>query len=478
MMNVVLLTIFWLLCIGEGYGKAPDWKVELFQQIEESGEDLGGYLCFYLKARSTFRPGSKKADRQAQLNKFLFECMGMTMDPSMSRDIAPANKTSIVKGKGIVTTLNLDWLRKSNYSSISNGKARSSSQKKTSSYKQRLADEKLQRQQKHIIMYTHNGFGNQLYQISFGYLIAQSMGRAFHVADTMPKQFYNPRHKSRLDPNSQEGYDAGKAIAAFDRVDEEWVERICQGSNITFSDRKSDKTSHGAHELIVDVAGWKSKFIKQTPVPKCLFMIGYWLNPQWFIPFLPELKQFMRTALARLPSFRKELDPQSIVVHLRCAEPHYRMLPLVYYEHILNSTTYSDIWIASNPGCKDKKAYKYLTSLGGRPYVVDSSTKREYSVFSSYRLAFLSDLALLASAYRLILCPSTFSDWGGLLSHATEIHAPYFVKPNGGTVSRNWAPLWPLPNYIYHDPYGGYFNGRFNYETNDVTFEMNPIVVA
>ena len=185
----------------------------------------------------------------------------------------------------------------------------------------------------HIIMYTHNGFGNQLYQIAFGYLVSSSLNRYLHVADEMPTFIYNPHHPDRLDPNSFQAYEAAREVLQISRVNESWVTHECRGSNLTYSERRADKKSANSRKvMLVDNPGW-IHILRSNP--KCIMLLGYWLNPQWFLPFLPEVKQTFRQALSKLESYVDELDPSDVVIHIRCAESHYLMMPEEYYHVIL-----------------------------------------------------------------------------------------------------------------------------------------------
>jgi len=383
--------------------------------IHKSGEDLGGFLCFYLQAKLSHQKKQPIVDRARQLKDIIRDC-------------------------------NTTW--------------------RTANPIERGIDV-----DKHVILYTHNGFGNQLYQTAFAYMLSQSLGRQLHIADETPQYLYNKLSNGHQDPNSYEGNQAGKHFSSFHRVMEDWTTLNCQGSNITFTDRKSDKRSWSAYRKIVDVAGWRQffepvhgdKFAKnpknQAHTPKCLFMIGYWLNSQWFNPFLPQLRLLFKEKFTKLP--RYNLDKNSFVIHLRCAEPHYMTPPKSYYDAILNRTTYSDIWLAASPSCKTKgkRVYRYLIDhYKAKLYPLDSSVEQTFQG----PVSFMKDFALLASAHRLILCPSTFSDWGALLSNAREIHTIHLREPKGYTVSRNWSPLWADERYIYHDPYTGYFYGHYS----------------
>ena len=286
----------------------------------------------------------------------------------------------------------------------------------------------------------------------------------------MPQFAYNPVHKNNLDPNSMSGYVAERLVLNISRVDQIWIDSTCMKSNVTFSERKSDKKSQFSRaNMLLNNEGWL-KILKQKPT--CIMLIGYWLNPQWISPFLPEIKKYFSKALARLP--RYNLSDKDIVVHIRCAEPHYVFLPRSYYDNILRNITYNRIFLAASSTCRKKENVRDLISsynfssfpeLEANHYFKNLPIQRESE--------FLKDFSLLVSAKRLILSSSTFSDWGGLLSQAFEIHSPFFSKP-GGTVSQNWSPVWQSDTrYIYHDPYSLKFFGKFDKISNSILFMKN-----
>ena len=298
------------------------------------------------------------------------------------------------------------------------------------------------------------------------------MNRNFHISDSLPAMFINPLSKV-LDPNTYEGSLATKRVLDFDRINEKWVNETCGKSSVIFSDRKADKKSKNAYKMIVDVAGW-NKFMSKRP--KCLIIIGYFLNTQWYNPFLPQIKSTLRSFSERLPHL--QLHPQSLVIHMRCAEPHYMSLPKEYYEIILNSTTWSDLYIAASPSCKRRKTYKHVRQVyGARHYQPTEKDKKQAGEVWEGYTAFLLDFSLLISAPRLVLCPSTFSDWAGIMSQASIIHTIHYIKKVGYTVSRNWAPLWSADDrYVYHDPYAKRWFGSFDSKSRTVIFKNSTAI--
>ena len=370
----IWLAMVMVVCMNidaTGAAGRAGWREKLFERLEQSGEDKGGFLCYFLKSKLSYGRGSTKAFRDKQLIDIRKEC-------------------------------GTRWIPEPVRSSLS-----SSSSSGT----------------KHVVLYTHNGFGNQLYQIAFGYMMAQSLGRVFHVGESLPGYLYNPLNKNSLDPNTWEGTQAGKALLNFDRVDENWMTGTCGTSNITMSDRRSDKNWWGGgFRKIVDVVGWLQFFdapddseggpdatspasgmrTAVVETPTCLVMIGYWLNTQWFDPFLQPLTSMMKTAMPTLPRFK--LDPQAIVVHMRCGEPHYMTPPKVYYDVILSNTTYSDLWIAAAPRCTSRKTYRYLVhAKGAKPFPTPTQHAGLFEGELAYLSGIVAGLCAMYSVHTLCL---------------------------------------------------------------------------
>jgi hypothetical protein len=126
---------FWFFCLCVT-AKNTAWKDELLSLVAATNSS---YLCYYFRSKLSHQKKQSREDRAVQLNSILRECElhNVTLsNPSVSKLATPHQKS-----------------------------------------------------EGHIVMYTHNGFGNQLYQLAFGYLVAASMRRELHIADTMPGQF-------------------------------------------------------------------------------------------------------------------------------------------------------------------------------------------------------------------------------------------------------------------------------------------------
>ena len=70
---------------------------------------------------------------------------------------------------------------------------------------------------------------------------------------------------------------------------------------------------------------------------------------------------------------------------------------------------------------------------------------------------------LILFSFQLILPASSWAQWAGLLSNATEIHVNYLP----------YHPIMPnMPQYIYHDEKKKSFFGRYHEIKKDVVFEL------
>ena len=348
--TILLILLLVVLSTGSGGGTDKQtWKAELLENVAKTNSN---YLCFYIRSKLSYQKKISNEARNMQLNMILNDC-------------------------GLTNVSISDPLKQT-----------------LSSLSQR--SQKLEENKSHVLIYTHNGFGNQLYQIAFGYLLGTSMHREFHVIDKMPVFMYNPHHPDKLDPNSWSAYLAGREILGISRVNQTWITSNCRGSNITYSERRADKKSKTSQRMmLMDIPGW-NHILKVSP--RCIILLGYWMNPQWFTAFLPEVKSMFKNAMKKLE--RYDIDRNDIVVHMRCAVSHYVMLPMNYYDNILQNISTGRIWLAASPSCREYAEVRTLVSKYGMLSYPHPEVKGR-----SKHTSFLSDFALLLSAYRLVYFP-------------------------------------------------------------------------
>ena len=55
-------------------GVLGGWREDLYGAMKETGEDRGGYLCFYFKAKLSFNKGASRQAREKQLAGIRKEC--------------------------------------------------------------------------------------------------------------------------------------------------------------------------------------------------------------------------------------------------------------------------------------------------------------------------------------------------------------------------------------------------------------------
>ena len=127
-----------------------------------------------------------------------------------------------------------------------------------------------------VLSYGHNGFGNQLFQHSVGYLTARALGAAFYV-DTIDLK-YAPG--TELPPNTVMG------AAIMDRLlgDEFKLyllnashphRRLCDGEEMFFGERPRDNKLWNGNEAYRAKQAVYFHHLMSGSEPRCLKLIGY-----------------------------------------------------------------------------------------------------------------------------------------------------------------------------------------------------------
>jgi len=69
--------VYFILILGlflAPKGVLGGWREDLYGSLKETGEDRGGYLCFYFKAKLSFVKGMSHIAREKQLAGIRKEC--------------------------------------------------------------------------------------------------------------------------------------------------------------------------------------------------------------------------------------------------------------------------------------------------------------------------------------------------------------------------------------------------------------------
>jgi hypothetical protein len=197
--------------------------------------------------------------------------------------------------------------------------------------------------ERYVVSYAHNGFGNQLWQHTIAFMIAESLKAKLYIAiipDTLspdgvtpPNTFTGMAAMERLLP-SQFLYQTLPANSS--------IRQICDQENFFLADRPRDwrngTYSSGFKSNLVDI-------IKDTK-PRCIKMLGYFQN----LPLCADdAKQLWTPRM--FTNFTVKPGPNDISIYLRCVPRHYFFNDRNYYETILNHTTFDRVWLFQAPEC-------------------------------------------------------------------------------------------------------------------------------
>lgn len=200
--------------------------------------------------------------------------------------------------------------------------------------------------QRVVLSYAHNGFGNQLWEHTVAFMIAESLNAQLYIAvipDSLSPGGYIP-------PNSWTGYNALEQILPADFIYEGLAENssiraLCDNETFVLSDRMHEwkNRNYTAHfkQSVYDMV--------TDPKPRCLKMIGYFQT----LPLCAEDAQrlWRDRLVANMTQFPSEND---ISIYLRCIPRHYHFNTKEYYEAVLNHTTFDKVWLFTAPECPTK----------------------------------------------------------------------------------------------------------------------------
>lgn len=324
--------------------------------------------------------------------------------------------------------------------------------------------------ERYVLSYAHNGFGNQLWQHTIAFMIAESLQARFFiqaVPDILCPDGVSP-------PNTWKGMGAMQKLLPevflYDALPRDSpIRQLCDGESFFLADRPRDwrngsytgSFKSNIHSLVTDKS------------PRCIKLLGYF---QGYPLCREDTKQLWTPRL--IANFTMTPGPNDISIYLRCVPRHYFFNDRHFYETILNNTRFDKVWLFQAPECPTK-----LDKDPSRDGQVASVVRLLVERFNATRwpmyqgeddsMHLLHDLAGLVQSKKLIIPVSSWAYWAGLLSNATEIHV-------------NGPPYHPMMagmmQYIYHDQKKRLFFGRFNNKTNDIDFEMNhpetPVAVV
>ena len=199
---------------------------------------------------------------------------------------------------------------------------------------------------RHVVSYGHNGFGNQLWQHTAAFMVAESLEARLYIAPapdalspdgaTAPNSFFGQSAIERLLP-PQFLYSTLPANSS--------IRQICDAEEFILADRPKD-WRNGTYttqfkQNLIDLMTDKK--------PRCVKMLGYFQN----LPLCSDdAKQLWTPKM--FSNYTNKPGPNDISIYLRCIPRHYFFNDMNYYAMILNNTVYDRIWLFEAPECGDK----------------------------------------------------------------------------------------------------------------------------
>lgn len=315
-----------------------------------------------------------------------------------------------------------------------------------------------------VLSYSHNGFGNQLWEHNFAFMLAQSLNATLLV-DVLAEEH---RPDGMMPQNTWQGYDTMKRLLPpellFENLPKDsYTRKLCDEEKFVLADRPRDwrnreySTSFKSKlsDLIVD------------PKPRCLKVMGYFQN----LPLCySDAKALWTPPL--FANFTQGPGDEDVSIYLRCVPRHYHFNNVEWYTNILEGMKpFKKVWLFQAPECPNNLGND--PARDGPVAAVMRLLKEKYNATkwpsapdgSDGVTYLLSDLAGLARSKRLILPVSSWAYWGGVLSKATEIHVN--APPHHPLMEYNGAL------YVYHDEKARTYFGRFNLTEYDLVYSKN-----
>jgi hypothetical protein len=295
------------------------------------------------------------------------------------------------------------------------------------------------RKKRVVVSYGHNGFGNQIWQHTFAFMVAESLGAKLLIG-AIP-DYLSPDGVSP--PNTWAGIQTMDRLLPssflYDTYPKSSYERqLCDSESFFIADRPRD-WRNGTYTGLFKQSLYD---ILDDPKPRCLKFVGYFQN----YPLCRD--DVVRMWTTRMfQNFTVKPGPNDLSIYLRCLPRHYHFNDKLFYEVILNRTSYENIWLFQAPECPTK-----LNPNPNRDGLVSGVIRLLTTKYHAKRWPIppnmtddsellLHDLAGLSQSKKLILPVSSWAFWAGYLSNASEIHI---------NAPPHHQVMYGLSQYYYH----------------------------
>ncbi len=194
-----------------------------------------------------------------------------------------------------------------------------------------------------ILSYSHNGFGNQLWEHTIAFAIAESMRAKLYIA-LLPESLFID---GAMPPNTYAGMSAMERLLPdefeYEHLQPHAPERqICDKEDFYISDRPRDWRNANYS------ASFKSNLydLLSDDKPRCIRMVGYFQN----YPLCPSDTRRLWTP-RMFQNYTFKPGNNDISIYLRCLPRHYHFNDVTYYETILSRSKFSKVWLFQAPEC-------------------------------------------------------------------------------------------------------------------------------
>ena len=199
------------------------------------------------------------------------------------------------------------------------------------------------KKERYVVSYGHNGFGNQLWEHSTAFMIAEALKARLLIAvipdELSPNGF--------IPPNTWQGMQAMERLLPKEFLyeqlpDDSPIRNLCDKEDFFVADRPvdfrnknyTDNFKKNIYNLITDEQ------------PRCIKLVGYFQN-------LPLCREGMRKLWTErlFANITERPGENDISIYLRCVPRHYHFNGKHFYENILNNTDFENVWLFQAPEC-------------------------------------------------------------------------------------------------------------------------------
>lgn len=245
--------------------------------------------------------------------------------------------------------------------------------------------------ERYVLSYGHNGFGNQLWQHTAAFMIAESLKAKLFIAQI----------PDALSPGGVSPPNTFTGMAAMERLlpkqfhyqhlpMDSPIRNVCDKELFYLSDRKPDwKNKNYSENFRSNVVS-----IVTDNKPRCIKMLGYFQS----LPLCAEDARQLWTP-RMFQNFTFKSGPNDISIYLRCVPRHYFFNSVKFYQSILDKTNHDRIWLFLAPECPTR-----LGSNPARDGVQAAVLRVLYEKYNATRYIYLYLYMLLKRCMMYFLC--------------------------------------------------------------------------